>query len=79
MKRYDYPVAPLVLGVILTPIIDENYRRGIQLARGSTANFFLGMVSNPVPLVILGLMFLSVIVSSPKLMGAIAGLFGKKQ
>ncbi len=79
MKRYDYPVAPLVLGVILTPIIDENYRRGIQLARGSVGNFFLGMVSNPVPLVILALMIMTVIVSSPKLMGLIFGRFGKKQ
>lgn len=77
MKRYDYPVAPLVLGVILTPIIDENFRRGIQLAHGSAPQFFLGMVSNVVPLVILAIMILTVIVSSPKLMVRIKRLWGK--
>jgi len=77
MKRYDYPVAPLVLGVILTPIIDENFRRGIQLAHGSASQFFLGMVSNVVPLVILAIMILTVMVSSPKLMARIKRLCGK--
>jgi len=77
MKRYDYPVAPLVLGVILTPIIDENFRRGIQLAHGSASQFFLGMVSNVVPLVILAIMILTVMVSSPKLMARIKRLCWK--
>jgi len=79
MKRYDYPVAPLVLGVILTPIIDENFRRGIQLSHGRVADFFLGMVSNPVPLVILALMFMTAVVSSPAIMARIGGLFRKSQ
>ena len=78
MKRYDYPVAPLVLGVILTPIIDSNFRRGVQLAHGSAADFFAGMFTNPVSLVILGLMVLTAVVSNPKAMAAIKGLFGKK-
>lgn len=78
MKRYDYPVAPLVLGVILTPIIDENFRRGVQLTHGSAASFFEGMVTNTVSLVILALMFLTAVVSNPKVMGAVRGVFGKK-
>lgn len=77
MKRYDYPVAPLVLGVILTPIIDENFRRGVQLARGSAPDFFLGMVTNPVPLVILAIMVMTAVISSPALMGRIRSIFGK--
>ena len=78
MKRYDYPVAPLVLGVILTPIIDSNFRRGVQLAHGSAADFFAGMFTNPVSLVILGLMVLTAVVSNQKAMAAVKGLFGKK-
>ena len=78
MKRYDYPVAPLVLGVILTPIIDENFRRGVQLTRGDALGFFEGMVTNPVSLIILGMMILTAIVSNPKIMGAIKGMVGKK-
>lgn len=78
MKRYSYPVAPLVLGVILTPIIDTNFRRGVQLAHGSASDFFQGMVTNTVSLVILGLMALTAIVSNPKAMAAIKSVFGKK-
>jgi putative tricarboxylic transport membrane protein len=79
MKRYDYPVAPLVLGVILTPIIDENYRRGVQLAHGSAADFFAGMVTHPIPLVLLAIMLLTAAVSNPKILGAIRNMFDKKE
>ncbi len=79
MKRYDYSVAPLVLGVILSPIIDSNFRRGVQMTHGSVTKYFTEMVSNPVPLVILGLMILTAAVSNPKIMGTIKGLFGKKE
>jgi hypothetical protein len=37
------------------------------------------MVTNPVPLVILGLMFLTAVVSSPKAMASIKGAFGRKR
>jgi putative tricarboxylic transport membrane protein len=79
MKRYAYPVAPLVLGVILVPIIDSNFRRGVQMAHGSALGFFEGMVTNTVPLIILGLMFLTAVVSSPKAMASIKGMFGRKR
>jgi putative tricarboxylic transport membrane protein len=79
MKRYGYPVAPLVLGIILVPIIDANFRRGVQMAHGSAAGFFEGMVTNPVPLIILGLMFLTILVSSPKAMASVKGAFRRKQ
>jgi len=78
MKRYSYPVAPLVLGVILTPIIDSNFRRGVQLARGSATDFFLGMLTNTTSLIILGLMIATAVVSNPTIMGAIKGVFSKK-
>ena len=79
MKRYDYPVAPLVLGVILTPIIDENFRRGVQLTYGSAAGFFQEMVTNTVSLVILALMLLTAVVSNPKATGFIRSIFRKKE
>ncbi|WP_434309933.1 tripartite tricarboxylate transporter permease [Hominifimenecus sp. rT4P-3] len=41
LKRYDYPVAPCVLGIILTKLLEENYRRGVMLKKG-----VLGMVGS---------------------------------
>jgi len=78
MKRYSYPVAPLVLGVILVPIIDSNFRRGVQLAHQSALGFFQGMVTNTVPLCILGLMLLTAIVSNPAAMAKLRGVFGRR-
>lgn len=34
MKHFEYPVAPCVLGIILTSLLEENYRRGIVLKEG---------------------------------------------
>ncbi len=76
MKRYAYPLAPLVLGVILVPIIDEKFRQGVQMAHGSAMGFFQGMLTNTVPLVILGLMVLTAIVSNPRAMSVVRGVFG---
>ena len=31
LKRFEYPVAPCVLGIILTKLLENNYRRGVTL------------------------------------------------
>jgi putative tricarboxylic transport membrane protein len=78
MKRYNYPVAPMVLGVILSPIIDSNFRRGVQMQHGSAADFFGQMLSNRIPLILLALMVVTAIVSNAKMMGWIKQQFGRK-
>ena len=75
MKRFGYPVAPLVLGIILSPIIDSNFRRGVQMEHGSALDFFGAMFTNAVPLVLLGLMVLTAIVSNPKITASIKRMF----
>jgi putative tricarboxylic transport membrane protein len=79
MKRYAYPVAPMVLGVILSPIIDSNFRRGVQMEHGSVWGFFEAMVSNTIPLILLAMMLLTAIASNPAVTGGIRRLFGKKR
>jgi putative tricarboxylic transport membrane protein len=53
MKMYDYPVAPMVLGVILSPIIDSNYRRSVAMTYGSFWGFIKDLFMNPISLVLL--------------------------
>ena len=64
MKRYKYPVAAMVLGVILSPIIDSNFRRGVAMEHGSLLSFFQGMFTNTIPLVLLLIMFATIFISS---------------
>lgn len=57
MKRYDYPVAPCVLGIILSDLLEENFRRGVML-NGSVGNMLLSIFKSPISLVL----FLAIVV-----------------
>jgi putative tricarboxylic transport membrane protein len=41
----NYPMAPLVLGIILGDLLDKNLRRGLTLSDGSLEPFFTRPVS----------------------------------
>ena len=51
MKRYDYPVAPCVLGLILSSLLEENFRRGVML-NGSIGGMFLSIFHSPISVVL---------------------------
>jgi putative tricarboxylic transport membrane protein len=40
LREMDYPMAPLVLGIILGDILDKNLRRALVISDGSLAPFF---------------------------------------
>ena len=50
MKLYGYQVGPLVLGIILARLIDDNWRRAIISERESLAGFFGGILTSPLSL-----------------------------
>jgi putative tricarboxylic transport membrane protein len=43
-----YPIAPLVIGVILGPMADENLRRALMVSQGS----FMPVFTRPVSLIL---------------------------
>ena len=45
LRRMDYPMAPLVLGIILGDLMDKNLRRGLTLSDGDLTPFFLRPIS----------------------------------
>ena len=51
MRRFDYPLAPVILGIVLGPLIDNNFRRGMILTDG---NIFT-LLTRPLTLAILAL------------------------
>lgn len=57
LKRFDYPVAPAVLGIILTKLLEENYRRGILLKK-SLGGLFGSIFTSPITM----LLFLLIVV-----------------
>ena len=49
MRRYDYPLAPVILGIVLGPLIDNNFRRGMIMTDGNV----LALLTRPLTLAIL--------------------------
>tara|TARA_Y100000310_G_scaffold310789_1_gene356396 strand:+ start:1257 stop:2762 length:1506 start_codon:yes stop_codon:yes gene_type:complete len=50
MKMYGYPVGPVILGVILSRLIDENWRRAILSEQESLSELFAGILTSPLSL-----------------------------
>ena len=52
MKLYRVPVGPLVLGVILADLLEQNFRRAAVMTGESLSALLLDLVSHPVSLVL---------------------------
>lgn len=58
LGKMDYPIAPLVIGVILGPMVDQNLRRGLMVSQGS----LMPLITRPFALmlvIVIVLMFVS--------------------
>jgi TctA family transporter len=58
----DFPVAPILLGYVLGPLVEENFRRALLLSRGDLLVFFekpisLGFMSVCIFLILLQIFF----------------------
>ena len=60
LRRMDYPMAPLVLGIILGELMDTNLRRGLTLSNGDLSPFFLRPISMVFWVIVLVTILLSI-------------------
>ncbi|MDD3671849.1 MAG: tripartite tricarboxylate transporter permease, partial [Sphaerochaetaceae bacterium] len=82
MQELDYPVAPMVLGIILGDILDKNLRRALVVTDGSFVPFF----TRPIAIVLIFFILLSIFskmrwfnLFMGSIKGAIKGMFVKKK
>jgi putative tricarboxylic transport membrane protein len=61
LSAMRYPIAPLVIGVILGPMADENLRRALMVGQGDPSGF----VTRPASLLLLGAICLTVLSQLP--------------
>lgn len=52
MRLYGYATGPMVLGIILGPMLDANYRRAMQGAENELLPFLEGFVTSPISLIL---------------------------
>src|SRR5918997_5648583 len=45
MRRYDFPVGPMILGVILGPMLEAHFRRALQISQGDLTVFLTRPIS----------------------------------
>lgn len=57
MRRYDYPVAPMVVGLILGPMAEQQLRRALQISLGDP----MILLENPGSATLLGIAFLALV------------------
>ena len=75
MKIYGFQVGPVILGVILGPMMDANYRRAMIGARQDIGTFLWDFVSHPISLV-LTIGFLTMLLSQTPLWAALRRRWG---
>ncbi|HEU4426346.1 MAG TPA: tripartite tricarboxylate transporter permease, partial [Pilimelia sp.] len=70
MRRYDFPLAPVVLGVILGPMMEIQFRRALVLADGDPATF----LTRPLTAGLLGLAGLAMLLPHvPRIVARLRG------
>lgn len=74
LREMKYPMAPLVLGIILGDLLDINLRRGLLLTDGDPTPFF----TRPISLVIWLLILFTLLLSIPAINGRFKALFSRK-
>lgn len=53
MRSLNYPMAPLVLGIVLGDLLDKSLRRGLSLSDGDLTPFFLRPIASVIFLLVL--------------------------
>ena len=77
MRHYGYPLGPVILGVILSRLLDDNWRRAIISEREDLGRFFEGVVTSPLSLTLLIAVILIFVSQTPIWTRAKTRLFGK--
>ena len=65
LKKYGFQVGPIILGVILGPMIDSNYRRAMIGARQEPGQFILDLLTHPISLLLTVALLLMLLAQTP--------------
>lgn len=75
LRELRFPMAPLVLGIVLGDLLDKNLLRGLVLSGGDVSPFF----TRPISAGLCALTVLAALWAVPGLMDRVMGLFGRRR
>jgi len=58
LRKFDYPLAPAVLAIVLGPIAEPTLRQSLLLSSGDASIFFTRPVAGPITIIAIILIFL---------------------
>ena len=61
-KKFEIPSTPFILGFILGPLAESNYRRGMMRTKGD----FMPFLTSPISAVFLGIAIIVIILAATK-------------
>jgi putative tricarboxylic transport membrane protein len=56
MRRFDFPAAPMIIGLILGPMAEQSMRQALTISQGSWATFFVRPISGTLMMVAIALL-----------------------
>jgi putative tricarboxylic transport membrane protein len=45
MRRHDFPIAPAIVGIVLGPLMEQEFRRALAISVGNPSIFFMRPIS----------------------------------
>ena len=77
MRHYGYPLGPVILGVILSRLLDDNWRRAIISEQENLGQFFAGIFSSPLSFVLFAAVILIFVSQTPVWASAKTRMFSR--
>ena len=75
LRRQNYPLAPLVLGLVLGDLLDKSFRRGLVLSDGSLVPF----LTRPISMILWLLILVVIVMNIPALNDRVTKLFRRRK
>jgi putative tricarboxylic transport membrane protein len=60
LRKFDYPLAPAVLAIVLGPIAESTLRQSLLLSSGDQSIFFNRSIAGPITVIALILIFMPI-------------------
>ncbi len=79
MRELKFPMAPLILGLVLGELLEQNLTRGLVISSGSIAPFFTRPVSGVLAALTIFAILWSIPPAQRKIKDGVRGLFGRKR
>ncbi|WP_231968661.1 hypothetical protein [Polynucleobacter necessarius] len=56
MRRFDFPAAPMIIGLILGPMAEQSMRQALTISQGNWSTFFTRPISGTLMVIAIALL-----------------------